>query len=89
MMFEAIIYSPALNFAAQRNNQEIINILLVQHKSEINSECFIFCNKMTQITIPPSATSIEDYAFFGCSSLSSISIPSVSLGISSKDQAFF
>ena len=76
MIFETSIYIPALNFAGQRNNQEIVNILLLEHGIEINNKCFIFCNKMTRITIPSSVTSIGNSAFYGCSSLSNISIPS-------------
>ena len=36
---------------------------------KIGNSAFYACDKMTSITLPPSITSIEDYAFYGCSGL--------------------
>ena len=39
-------------------------------------KCFLWCEKLTSITIPSSVTSLGDYCFSRCSGLTSITIPS-------------
>ena len=39
-------------------------------------KCFLWCEKLTSITIPSSVTSLGDYCFSSCSGLTSITIPS-------------
>ena len=43
----------------------------------IGSSAFENCPKLSSITMPYSVTYIGDYAFYGCSSLTSINIPSI------------
>ncbi|MDE5792334.1 MAG: leucine-rich repeat domain-containing protein, partial [Oscillospiraceae bacterium] len=46
------------------------------HKvSTIGKNCFSNCASMTEVSIPDTVTSLEDYAFQGCSSLTEIYLP--------------
>lgn len=73
-IFKIIILNiHALNFAAQRNNQKIINFLL-QKGIDIIDNCFIFCHYLTHIKLP-SITSYKNSIFRECVSLESIFIP--------------
>ncbi|MBD5142832.1 MAG: leucine-rich repeat domain-containing protein [Ruminococcus sp.] len=61
-------------------NQNIINAEIPSeidgHKvSAIGKNCFSNCASMTEVSIPDSIVSIEDYAFQGCSDLTEIYLP--------------
>ncbi|KAK8839221.1 hypothetical protein M9Y10_032150 [Tritrichomonas musculus] len=66
----------SLHDAANRNNIDVVNFLLMKMKCEIIPYMFKQCHKLTMIKIPESATEIGFYAFDGCSSLRKISLPS-------------
>ena len=42
----------------------------------LGDKCFLWCEKLTSITIPSSVTSLGESCFSGCSGLTSITIPS-------------
>lgn len=58
-----------------KNNQNYASIDGVLFNKNINSLICCPAGKKTEVIIPNSVTSIEDFAFYGCSSLTSIEIP--------------
>ena len=52
--------------------------------TSIGPDAFLYCNSLTDITIPESVTSIGDHAFYGCSSLTDINIHSSVTSIGSS-----
>ena len=50
-------------------------IVIPDSVTEIGSQAFSGCEKLTGVLIPNSVTMIQDNAFFGCKSLASITIP--------------
>ena len=50
-------------------------IVIPDSVTEIGSQAFSGCEKLTGVSIPNSVTTIRDRAFFGCNSLASITIP--------------
>ena len=50
-------------------------IVIPDSVTEIGSQAFSSCGKLTGVSIPNSVTTIRDRAFFGCNSLASITIP--------------
>ena len=54
---------------------------------EIDSEAFMDCTGLTEVSIPKSVTSIRSHAFYGCSGLTSLTIGSSTTWIG--DKAFY
>lgn len=77
-----------LYLAAERNNKDILNLLLSLEEIQIGIDCFNGCKKLTEIAIPTSIKKIESGAFNGCNSLERITIPSslISIGASAFRQ---
>ena len=50
-------------------------IVIPDSVTEIGSQAFSSCEKLTSVSIPNSVTTIRDRAFFDCNSLASITIP--------------
>lgn len=65
-----------MELAAQKNNDEIVDLLLSQGQKSIECRAFSHCFRLAKIVIPSSITKIDQYAFNGCLSLVEISIPS-------------
>ena len=42
--------------------------------SEIYKKAFYNCNKLTSVVVPASVTSIRDYAFWGCASITNVNV---------------
>ena len=57
------------------NNQEVLDIVIPNTITTINSYAFDYCVNLRSVSIPSSVTRIENDAFLNCESLTSIEIP--------------
>ena len=58
-----------------KKKESLIEIILPNNLTSIESQAFFHCYALTSITIPNKVTSIGDYAFNNCKAFTSISIP--------------
>lgn len=68
--------SNPLKYAKQffLNGEEIVNLVIPDDISFIESDAFLGCKSLTSVTIPINVTKINDRAFRGCSNLSYLKI---------------
>ena len=66
----------ALNLAASKGNDKVLNLLLSQPGIQIISKCFISCQKLRSITLTDEVSIIGQFAFYQCNSLEQITLPS-------------
>ncbi len=57
------------------NNSAVKSVVIDKGVTSIGINAFVFCNGLTDITIPDSVIGIGDYAFENCTGLTSIAIP--------------
>jgi len=53
----------------------LINMILPNTVTIINSDAFRECTNLSSINIPHNVTSVESYAFFNCTNLTTVTIP--------------
>lgn len=57
------------------NGEEIVNLVIPDDITIIQSDAFLGCKSLTSVTIPVNVTKINDRAFRGCSNISYLKIP--------------
>lgn len=66
----------ALNLAASKGNDKVLNLLLSQPGIQIISKCFISCQKLRSITLTDEVSIFGQFAFYQCNSLEQVTLPS-------------
>ena len=56
--------------------KSVVNAVIGNCITSIDSRAFIDCKSLSSVTIPNSVTNIDSLAFFGCSGLTSLELPS-------------
>lgn len=70
-----IFYKKSLRIAAERNNSEIISIIISQRECNIENMDFSICSSLTKVILPKSLEEMNESIFLDCHSLIEVTMP--------------
>lgn len=75
-MLESFVFPQGTNdISSSFTNSMYLKKVVVPGSVEISDEAFADCENLTDVTLEYGITSIDDYAFFHCTSLKGLTIP--------------